>query len=626
MGYLSYSAFVPIISLIILLTYAVTTSCVFIIKQKNSKRSFYILLNIVLALWSLSIMYFLNSPDKATALMRYKISAVGFCTYYILVINFSLILRTNGGPQKRKLTVPVIFSLYIPMAILFLSDDLSFINLYKSGSVWMYSITSPDLWFISYLVGTVIFLYINLKSTELIMDKNSKRSMIIFLISQSVPLIIVAFTNVVLPALNIHISLSAADMAILIYTTALNYSLVKESLNTKSSVIPAKQIISKIMDMIIITDTNGRIVEVNDSIKELSGYSEAELIGKDIDSLFNPKLCFSAPNVKATGYNLLTNDNNYMSVDISVSQIFSEGNVLLGTTYVLQDTRPIFQLSEEVTEKSAIIKHTDEQLKELDKLKSEFLCNVSHELRTPLNLMISSLKLSALKLNQKNGVVDPTLMYKHFDVMNHNCFRLTRVINNIIDITKIDAGSLELNLSNNNIVEIVEETVLSVASFIKKKDITLIFDTDVEEKCIACDPDQIQRILLNLVSNAVKFNTDGREIYVSITESLDDVKISVKDNGIGISPENQQSIFDRFKQVDKSLTRQHEGSGIGLTITKYLVELHKGTITLESELGKGSTFTITLPVYLVPNSMTKRVSTFAATLNEKVSIEFSDVY
>ncbi|WP_242835319.1 PAS domain-containing sensor histidine kinase [Ruminiclostridium papyrosolvens] len=551
--------------------------------------------------------------------MWYKVGAIGFCTYNILSINIVSIL--NDGPQKTKLTVPVIFSLCIPIAILFLFDDLSYISVYKSSGIWLYSFKTPDPWFLPCFLFIGILLYVNLKSTEL-------KSVITHALLQIIPLSIGIVTNIIMPFFNRNISPTLVHTAVIIYSIALNIIFAKQSLTMTSASISAKQIISKLPDMVIITDTKGKIVEVNDSLKELSGYCYSELLEKDICTLFSPKISSDKSSVKVSGYKILTKENHTIPVNMSISQIYSDDKTIIGTAYVLQDMSNVLSLAEKVAEEAAVTRvanQANDKLKELDKLKTDFLCNVSHELRTPLNLMVSSLKLSALKISQNHGVLDTVMMHKHFHIMNQNCFRLTRIINNIIDITKIDAGSLELNLSNNNIVDIVEETVLSVASHIKDKGITLIFDTDVEEKFLACDPDQIQRILLNLISNAVKFNNSGREIYVSIADATDNVKISVKDNGIGISLENQPLIFDRFIQVDKSLTRQHEGSGMGLTITKYLVELHKGTITLESEPNKGSTFTITLPVCLVPKSASKNVPT-VLTLNEKVNIEFSDVY
>jgi len=212
--------------------------------------------------------------------------------------------------------------------------------------------------------------------------------------------------------------------------------------------------------------------------------------------------------------------------------------------------------------------------------------------------------------------------------MNQNCYRLTKIINNIIDITQIDAGNFELKVSNYNIVNIVEEVTLSAAEYVKSKGITFLFDTENEELIIACDAEIIERIVLNIISNAIKFTTIGGEIFVKVSLAGNNVLISIRDNGIGISMDKQQLIFERFIQVDKSLSRPSEGSGIGLALVKLLVNLHQGTISVESEPNKGSTFTIALPIYIVEdeNACSMPQSEYSKSLNEKISIEFSDVY
>jgi signal transduction histidine kinase len=145
---------------------------------------------------------------------------------------------------------------------------------------------------------------------------------------------------------------------------------------------------------------------------------------------------------------------------------------------------------------------------------------------------------------------------------------------------------------------------------------------------MSCDPDQIERIILNLISNSIKFSKPGSEIWVSVHDKVDSVLISIKDNGLGI-PENQlEAIFDRFKQVDMSLTRNHEGSGIGLSLVKSLVEMHKGTINVESIYGKGSEFIIELPVTMLSETSASYEKNVFEDQNkvERINIEFSDIY
>jgi signal transduction histidine kinase len=217
-------------------------------------------------------------------------------------------------------------------------------------------------------------------------------------------------------------------------------------------------------------------------------------------------------------------------------------------------------------------------------------------------------------------------LQSHLKIMKQNCYRLIRLVNNIIDISKIESGYIEPDFHYDDIVAAVEDTTMSAADYIKSNGIELCFDTDIEEKFMCFDKDKIERVMLNLLSNAVKFSNPGSTITVELTDSNDSVTIRVKDTGIGIDKDSLNSIFERFVQVDKSLTRSQEGSGIGLSLVKSLVEMHKGTITVESEYGKGTTFIITLPTTLpeTKKQECEKLNLQAAPV-EKVNIEFSDI-
>jgi signal transduction histidine kinase len=266
-------------------------------------------------------------------------------------------------------------------------------------------------------------------------------------------------------------------------------------------------------------------------------------------------------------------------------------------------------------------------LKEYDRLKTEFFANISHELRTPINVIFSVLQLYEPNTNNPSGYPN-TSYHKHHMIMKQNCYRLLRLVNNLIDITKIDAGYFKIYETNNDIISLVENISLSVIDYIKNKGLTLIFDTDVEEKIIACDPYKIERIILNLLSNAVKFTQPGGTILVSIENGNEKICIRVKDTGKGIPQDKLDSIFERFVQIDKSLTREHEGSGIGLSIVKTLVELHAGSIFANSQLGNGTEFIISLPCKLIAevNLETSCKSTIDENYFDKIDIEFSDIY
>ncbi|MCM0650863.1 ATP-binding protein [Clostridium swellfunianum] len=276
------------------------------------------------------------------------------------------------------------------------------------------------------------------------------------------------------------------------------------------------------------------------------------------------------------------------------------------------------KLKEDVKKSSELLNES----REYNKLITEFISNISHELRTPLNVILSAVQLLNMG-GVSNYPEDKTK--KYLNSMKQNCYRLLKLVNNFIDISKIDSGYLELNLQNYNIVNMVEDITLSVADYVNEKGITLTFDTDTEEKIMACDFDKIERIMLNLLSNAIKFTNPGDSIFVNFTDEGEVVTISVKDTGIGIPYDKQEIIFERFRQVDKSFTRNHEGSGIGLALVKSLIEMHGGTIKLNSSIGEGSEFIITLPAAAVSYDEFEEENSYESNV-ERIKIEFSDIY
>lgn len=271
------------------------------------------------------------------------------------------------------------------------------------------------------------------------------------------------------------------------------------------------------------------------------------------------------------------------------------------------------------------LKESQEKL-EYDRLKTEFFSNISHEFKTPLNIIMGAMQL--IDLYTVNGAIkDPEeKLGKYLNIMMQNSRRLLKLINNIIDLTRIDSSYLDIELCNHNVVVIVDNIIQSIGLYAREKCINIVYRKEVFEKVIACDEDKLERILLNLLSNALKFTGNKGNIEVTLGVKADKVFISVKDDGIGIPQDKQQVIFQRFRQVDKSFTRNREGSGIGLSIVKALVEMHKGVIYLESEYGKGSKFTIELPDILVNEEKAHSLnSQFENSIEERVKIEFSDL-
>ena len=264
-------------------------------------------------------------------------------------------------------------------------------------------------------------------------------------------------------------------------------------------------------------------------------------------------------------------------------------------------------------------------------IKNEFLANISHELKTPLNITLSAVQLINNILENNNDIINNKLdVIKYTNSIKQNSYRLLRLVNNILDVSSIDMGNCNINLENCNIVYLIEDIVTSVANYLEGKDVDITFDTDIEEIIIACDREKIEKIVLNLISNAIKYTQNHNQsigkINIHISLEKNEVKISIKDNGIGIPKEEWNCIFEKFKRVDTKLNRQVEGSGIGLSLVKSLGELHDGKIYVESQVGEGTEFIFTLPIRCIDSKNKIDLGMKAHSDIKKCDVEFSDIY
>ena len=278
-------------------------------------------------------------------------------------------------------------------------------------------------------------------------------------------------------------------------------------------------------------------------------------------------------------------------------------------------------------EQAEELKRAKDVAEAANEAKDMFLANISHELRTPLNILLGATQITKYHL-ENDKVLDREEIKMKSKTQIQNCYRLIRLVNNLIDITKIDSSNFAINLSNCNIVEVVEAIVTSVVEYAALKNIKIIFDTDVEEVVLDCDLDAIERIILNLLSNAIKFTPKDGNIFVNINTINDLIQIRVKDSGIGIPEDEQKMIFERFKQVDNLFTRRNEGSGIGLNLVKSLIEMQGGTIQVNSEYLKGSEFIVEIPIRKMSNDqiLENGPTNIFSNVISKIDIEFSDIY
>lgn len=385
------------------------------------------------------------------------------------------------------------------------------------------------------------------------------------------------------------------------------------------------------------------IIEKNDDLDlvildmmmpDLLGYEVVNIIRERKSSFQLPILIMTADNrIENLTLAFEKGANDYLSKPFNKQELISRVTTLINLKYSVAEAislakrmNVVKKQVQDLNIRNAESERKMDKLIEYDKLKTEFFTNISHELRTPLNVISSTLQLiNSLEPTKQLG--DEAII-KYFKIMNKNCYRLLRLINNIIDINRFDDSNVKLRLKNCNIVSVIEDITQSVAEYIKSKNIDIIFDTDVEEKYLAIDEEKIERVMLNLLSNAVKFTDERGKIFINIEDLNDFVEIRVRDTGIGIPADKIDYVFERFAQVDKTTTRRTEGSGIGLSLVKSLIEMHNGSITLKSKLGEGSEFIMRLPVLKIDESANRQEDLMVnmdREHNNTIKLEFSDI-
>ncbi len=379
------------------------------------------------------------------------------------------------------------------------------------------------------------------------------------------------------------------------------------------------------IDFFCIIDENYCIKKVGKQMLETLGYREHEVLDSSIINYIHkedlPIVCNKIDDIIEEDsieflIKLLCKNGEYRTVDWNVKYLKDRG------VYICSGRDLTYKI--ELEQKKKIV----EESMHLEKLKSEFLSSISHELRTPIAIIYGVIHIMETNLAQ-NNIKHPFKLNDYIKTIKKNTFRLLRLFNNILDITNVDAGFANLNLKPHNIIKVIEDISLSVKEHLINQRINLIFDTEIEEKYVNVDVDKMERIMLNLISNSVKYSKKNvaTEILVSVYDDEEKVYISIKDNGIGIDSIHLSSIFDRFNQADGSMTRNTEGSGIGLYLVKTLLQMQDGDISVNSVKGEGSEFIIEFPTlkdFDYENAYEDFDSDFSVKI-ENFDMEFSDI-
>jgi PAS domain S-box-containing protein len=355
--------------------------------------------------------------------------------------------------------------------------------------------------------------------------------------------------------------------------------------------------IENIPNMIFVKDAKElRFVRLNRAGEDLLGFSREELIGKNDFDFF--------PAEQAEHFVSLDRETlrNGRLVDIpeEVIQTKNKGARILHTKKIpILDTagEPLFLLgiSEDITEArkaQEAVRKAQEEAERANRAKSEFLASMSHELRTPLNAILG---FSELLSDDSTDQFDKETRRRFLDQIHSSGQHLLQLINDILDLSKVEAGQMELHLESVELGSLIQEVRATIEPLARSKSIALSTESTREISLIA-DSAKVKQMLLNLVSNAIKFTPTGGRIDIRIRRLESWVEIAVSDSGIGIAKEDLGRLFTEFQQLDAGPGRQQEGTGLGLALTRRFAELHGGQVIVASELGKGSTFTLRLPL------------------------------
>lgn len=546
---------------------------------------------------------------------------------------FSLILCAKL--HNKSFSFKKVFFLYsliiISFVFLFMISLFVFRIFPYIYTVIFLNFTIKDMLNFSLFIFSLYPLYIFVNIKDETQDKNLKNifllsplftfAMLSFFLTLSNDInSILSFTGIILTLFYLYFMCRVILISVLKTPyDALFYDLKRKSDEIEKTKNYYELLIESLPISIIIAKNNKMLFANSSTLDIFDIKSKSTLYAKGIDNLIDDEfLSLFNENIGKKNQSFETKFKTFkdISFDAKIKQLDICFDGSQCTLMIIKDISSKKKINE--------LNHILERKLEEENLRTEFFSNVSHELRTPLNVIYSVLQLEEFYI--KKG--DMTSIIKHNKTLKQNCLRLLRTCNNLIDVTKIDSGFFSPNMKCLNIVSLIENIVSSVSTYTNSKNMSIVFDTDNEDIYMLCDDDLIERIILNLISNSIKYGSKNGHIWVNIYDESNNVKIIFADDGSGIPKGKCDDMFERFIQIDRSLNRSCEGSGLGLSLVKSLIELHKGTIELESDTDLGCKFTIIIPITtckscntsLTPDSFEEN------SIIDKINIEFSDIY
>jgi PAS domain S-box-containing protein len=568
-------------------------------------------LMISFALWNFGDIFIHNPVSRIssdTALILQHIASFGWAAFGSAVFCFSLAFSKREKLLRKKWFLFIV--LFIPLVFIYKEwTNCLMGNPIKQSYGWSFTF-ADTIWtylfyayYSSFTLLSIYFVHSYGRKTKKAVEKK-QAEIISFSVIASI--VIGSVFDVVIPTLGITSIPSIGNLLVFIFAIGLFYVMVRYRFLTFTPARAAENIISAMDEFLILIDQEGKILTVNQATLESLQYNQKELEGKSISILFQDddfkrnliENVSQEKSVKNHDSSLLTKIENEVPIIYSISPVKNEEGLVVGTVFIARD------ISEHKRAEEELIK-AKVKAEESDRLKSAFLANMSHEIRTPMNGILGFAEL----------LKEPDLTGEELDeyirIIEKSGARMLNIINDIIDISKIESGQMQVTISETDVNEQTEY----VYNFFKPEtdqnglQFSLKNALAAQEATIKTDSEKVNAILINLVKNAIKFTQKGsiefgyvlKPVEPSQDESGDEpvkpaeLEFYVKDTGAGILEDQKEFIFDRFRQGNISLNRSYEGAGLGLSISKAYVNMLGGKIWVESEAGKGATFYFTIP-------------------------------
>ncbi len=595
---------------------------------------------LLMSLWSISFAFVFNPNTELSTASFFVHFGTNLNLFVCHTILYAFLIITD---RKKIYKSPYfyVFLFAIPLLHIYIeqtNDLIAIIGKTNTRGWWLVKF-QKNIWntvFLTYYYCVEIIAF-GLLIYYLIKTKNKiKKKQIKIILITGLTAFVLGSINVTLANITNYEVMNFSNAFILILAGGLLHNIIKYRTMVVSPATAAEIIIETIPDALVLADKYGKIITVNSAMVELSGFTEGYLIGKRINVLFTKRarkqlerfpLVKSSIKRNSLDINLLHKDNRKIPIHLSASYLSDGLNKNIGFVCVIRDIsenkkaemqlkKAHESLENRVRERTLEVENMNKRLQkkvvesqiftkalrkakqkaeESDRLKSAFLANLSHEIRTPMNAILGCADL----LNDKE--LPPAIIDEYLDIIRMSGNHLLQIIDDIIDISELELNQMKLHLVKCNIKDMVLELIQHFKMHPKLKDNqNLEFNVALSvEKCnviIYNDCLRIKQVLKNLISNAIKF-TDKGEIEVGcVLTKTNEIQFYVRDTGIGINPDMQAIIFNRFRQSDDSHSRKYSGIGLGLSLSKGLIDLLGGKIWVDSEPGKGSTFFFTIPV------------------------------